>query len=178
MAMVYVAFDGDKDRWADSYMKGWKTSRHGDFDFEDAHDLDEMTSRAQNEQYVKSMLKGRMKQSEALVVLVDESTENLFKFVRWEIELAREMDIPIILANLNNKTEMDPDRCPAILRNECPIHVPFKMRHQVCPAGVSVCISKNDGDREGTGLALLQPAGIVQGHGTLTAVTPSKEWMT
>ena len=69
MGTAYVAFDGDKDRWAYSYMKGWKTNRHVDFDFEDAHDLDEMTSRAQNEQYVKSMLKGRMKQSEALVVL-------------------------------------------------------------------------------------------------------------
>jgi len=36
-----------------------------------------MTGRAQNEQYVKSMLKERMKQSEALVVIVGESTKNL-----------------------------------------------------------------------------------------------------
>jgi len=70
MGAVYVAFDGGKDKWAYAYMKGWKTNQRVDFDFEDAHDLDAMTGRAQNEQYVKSMLKERMKQSEALVVIV------------------------------------------------------------------------------------------------------------
>jgi hypothetical protein len=60
---VYVAFDGDKDKWAYAFMKGWKTNERVDFDFEDAHDLDAMTGRAQSEQYVKSMLKERMKAS-------------------------------------------------------------------------------------------------------------------
>jgi hypothetical protein len=123
---VYVAFDGDHDRWAYAYMKGWKTNDRVDFDFEDAHDLDEMTSRAQNEAYVKSKLKERMRSSAALVVIVGEKTKNLYKFVRWEIELAMELGLPIIIANLNNKTQLDPDRCPPLLRGVCAIHVPFK----------------------------------------------------
>jgi antiphage defense system Thoeris ThsB-like protein len=123
---IYVAFDGDKDKWAYAYMKGWKTNERVDFDFEDAHDLDSMTSRAQDEQYVKSKLKERMRQSDALVVAVGESTKNLYKFVRWEIELALELGLPIIVANLNNMTVMDPDRCPSLLRSACAIHVPFK----------------------------------------------------
>ena len=49
MAPVYVAFDGDKDKWAYAFMKGWKTNERVDFDFEDAHDLDAMTGRAQSE---------------------------------------------------------------------------------------------------------------------------------
>lgn len=44
MGPVYVAFDGDNDKWAYGFMKGWKTNDRVDFDFEDAHDLDEMTS--------------------------------------------------------------------------------------------------------------------------------------
>ena len=32
MAPVYVAFDGDKDKWAYAFMKGWKTNERVDFD--------------------------------------------------------------------------------------------------------------------------------------------------
>jgi hypothetical protein len=126
MGPVYVAFDGDKDKWAYAFIKGWKTNDRVDFDFEDAHDLDEMTTRAQNEAYVKSKLKERMKNSEALVVIIGEKTKNLYKFVRWEIELAIELGLPIIVANLNNKTRLDVDLCPAILRDACAVHIPFK----------------------------------------------------
>jgi hypothetical protein len=126
MDPIYVAFDGDKDKWAYAFMKGWKTNNRVDFDFEDAHDLDAMTSRAQNEAYVKANLKERMKKSDALVVIVGESTKNLYKFVRWEIENAIDLGLPIIVTNLNNKTRVDPDRCPAILRDICAVHIPFK----------------------------------------------------
>ncbi|WP_316168192.1 MULTISPECIES: TIR domain-containing protein [unclassified Bradyrhizobium] len=126
MGPIYVAFDGDNDKWAYGFMKGWKTNNRVDFDFEDAHDLDTMTSRAQNEAYVKAALKQRMTKSDALVVIVGDATKNLYKFVRWEIELALELGLPIIVANLNNKTKMDEDLCPAILRKECAIHIPFK----------------------------------------------------
>jgi len=67
-----------------------------------------------------------MKKSDALVVIVGESTKNLYKFVRWEIENAIDLGLPIIVANLNNKTRMDSGRCPAILRDVCAVHIPFK----------------------------------------------------
>jgi hypothetical protein len=124
---VYVAFDGDNDRWAYSYMRGWKANRNADFDFEDAHDLDEMTSRAQNEEYVKSKLKERMRASTALVVVVGEKTKNLYRFVRWEMELALELGLPIIAANLSGINGRDGDLCPAIIRDHCVMHVPFKL---------------------------------------------------
>lgn len=125
---AYVVFDGDHDKWAYAYMNGWKVNKNIDFDYQDAHDLDTMTSRAQGEAYVKSKLKERMKKSSAVVVLVGESTKNLFKFVRWEIDLALELGLPIIVANLNNKTKIDQDRCPAILRDACAVHIPFKLQ--------------------------------------------------
>jgi len=108
-------------------MKGWKVNERVDFDFNDAHDLDNMTSRAEDEPYVKAMLKERMKKSSAVIVLVGEKTKNLFKFVRWEMELAPELGLPIVVVNLNNTTQMDPDHCPAIVRDACAVHVPFKL---------------------------------------------------
>jgi hypothetical protein len=126
MAPVYVAFDGDNDKWAYAFMKGWKTNDKVDFDFDDAHDLDSMTARAQGEAYVKAKLKERLKNSGSLVVIVGEKTKNLFKFVRWEIETAIEIGLPIIVTNLNNKTQKDDNLCPPILRDACAIHIPFK----------------------------------------------------
>lgn len=126
MGPVYVAFDGDEDKWAYDFMKGWKTNDRVDFNFEDAHGLDNMTSRAQGETYVKSMLKERMKQSDAFILVVGKKTKDLYKFVRWEIDLAMELGLPIIATNLNQMNGMDADLCPAILRTACAVHVPYK----------------------------------------------------
>jgi hypothetical protein len=124
---AYVIFDGDEDKWAYSFMRGWKVNDNVDFDFRDAHDLGVMTSRAQDEAYVKSQLKLRMQQSKSVIVLVGEKTKNLFKFVRWELELATTLGLPIIVVNLNNQRQLDAALCPAIIRDQCAVHVPFKL---------------------------------------------------
>ena len=124
---TYVIFDGDNDKWAYAYMRGWHKNKNIDFEFIDAHDLDSMTSRAQNEQYVKAQLKERMLNSDCVTVLVGESTKNLYKYVRWEIELAQELGLPIIVVNLNNLNRQDSKLCPALLRGTCCVHVPFKL---------------------------------------------------
>lgn len=62
------------------------------------------------------------------ILLVGEHTKNLIKFVRWEIETAIEMDIPIIYANLNGKKKMDNALCPPILKNHIALHVKFGMK--------------------------------------------------
>jgi hypothetical protein len=125
---AYVVFDGDNDKWAYAYMKGWKQNDRIDFDFRDAHDLDSMTGRAQGEAYVKSNLRERMKKSKAVIVLIGEKTKNLYKFVKWELELAIDLDLPIIAANLNKKNRQDYDRCPSIIRdNGRVVHIPYTM---------------------------------------------------
>jgi MTH538 TIR-like domain (DUF1863) len=125
----YVIFDGDNDKWAYAYMKGWKQSEHVDFDFEDAHDLDNMTFRAQGENYVKARLKERMKKTSAVIVLVGDSTKNLYKFVRWEIDLAIELGLPIIAVNLKDgQRTQDAVRVPPIIRDKCVVHVSFRMK--------------------------------------------------
>lgn len=122
---TYVIFDGDKDKWAYAYMKGWKVNDRIEFDFQDAHDLDSMTGLARSEAYVKQHLKARLEKSRSVIVLVGESTKNLYKYIRWEIDIAISLNLPIIVANLNGERVADDGRCPAILRNKCAVHVSF-----------------------------------------------------
>ncbi len=123
---TYVIFDGDKDRYAYAFMRGWKVNERVEFDFRDAHDLGQMTGRAQDEAYVKSELRKRMIASSQVIVLVGESTKNLRKFVGWEIDLAVSLGLPIIVVNLNEERQMDSDRCPVPLRTGYIVHVAYK----------------------------------------------------
>jgi hypothetical protein len=123
---TYVIFDGDKDRYAYAYMRGWKVNERVEFDFRDAHDIGTMTGRAQDEAYVKSELRKRMDASNQVLVLVGESTKYLRKFVGWEIDLALKLGLPIIVVNLNDKRGMDSDRCPVPLRTGYIVHVAYK----------------------------------------------------
>jgi len=124
---TYVIFDGDTDMWAYAYMKGWKTNENIDFNFHDAHDLQKVTDRA-SEETVKKALRERMATAKQVIVLIGENTKNLYKFVRWELELALEKNLPIVAVNLNDKRTMDAERCPPIIHDEYTVHVPFKMK--------------------------------------------------
>lgn len=122
---TYVIFDGDNDMWAYAYMKGWKSNQNLDFNFHDAHDLKPLTDRASDETVFRR-LRERFANAKQVVVLVGESTKNLRKFVRWEIELALELGLPVIAVYLNGARGIDLDRCPPILKDEYVVHVPFK----------------------------------------------------
>ena len=122
---TYVCFDGDNDIHYYRMMTAWKANDNIDFNFYDAHDLHQCKD-SSCEATIKRSLRDRMSNSKILLVLVGEKTKNLYKFVRWEIEIALSMGIPIIVANLNNKRNYDSDRCPPILDNELAIHVSFE----------------------------------------------------
>lgn len=124
---TYVIFDGDKDIRYFNLMKAWKENDKIDFNFYDAHGLRTITDRAQ-EETVKRTLRERMKNSKQAIVLIGESTKNLHRFVRWEIELALEMDLPIIAANLDGSRECNNTLCPPILRKVKAVHVSFGLK--------------------------------------------------
>ncbi len=125
---TYVIFDGDTDMWSYSYMKGWKKNQNVDFNFHDAHDINRLTNQAQSEQYIKSKLTERFKSAKQVVVLIGEKTKNLYRYVRWELEVTQDLDLPIIAVNLNDKRRQDIDRVPPIIRDRYVVHVPFKMK--------------------------------------------------
>lgn len=121
---VYVCFDADEDMLAYQRMKAWKEHEHIDFTFNNAHELNPI--RVYTEENIKRNLRERMKNTKLMIVLVGQKTKNLYKYVRWEMELALEMDIPIIAVNLNKKNGMDKDLCPPILRDKPVVHIPYK----------------------------------------------------
>ena len=124
---TYVIFDGDGDMWAYAFMLGWKSRDHIEFDFHDAHDINTITDRA-NEETVKRKLRERFKDTKQVIVLVGPNTKNLYRFVRWEIDVALDLNLPIIVVNLNGGRACDQDLCPPILRGEMAVHVAFRMK--------------------------------------------------
>ncbi|WP_034886197.1 TIR domain-containing protein [Gillisia sp. JM1] len=125
---TYIIFDGDNDKWAFARMKGWKSLKNIDFDFENAHDEYPLTSTASNEDYIKSKLRKRFQNASQVIVLIGDSTKNLYKYVRWELEIAQNLNIPIIAVNLNGDRKQNNNTCPPIIRDTYVVHIPFKMR--------------------------------------------------
>lgn len=125
---TYIIFDGDNDKWAYARMKGWKALEHIDFDFENAHDEYTLTSNASNEDYIKGKLRKRFQNASQVIVLIGESTKNLYKYVRWELEVAQNLNIPIIAVNLNGDRKQNLNTCPPIIRDTYVVHIPYKMK--------------------------------------------------
>jgi hypothetical protein len=127
---TYICFDGDNDIRYYWLLKAWKhnqTSFFSDFNFYDAHDINNALDSSMVET-IKRKLKERLNNSKQLVVLVGSQTRYLYKFVRWELEQAVKMNIPIIVVNLNGMRELDVDNCPPIIRDELAIHISFNQK--------------------------------------------------
>jgi hypothetical protein len=108
-------------------MKGWKSNENVEFNIHDAHDIGPLTDRASDET-IKARLRDRFANAKQAVVLLGENTKNLRKWVPWEIKISQKLDLPIVVVNLNEKRQMDPDRCPSALRDWLAAHVSFKAK--------------------------------------------------
>lgn len=121
---TYVCFDADNDIHYYRLMQAWKQNDRTDFNFYDAHDLNNLLA-ASNEDTIKRRLRDRLNKTKIFVVLVGQQTRYLYRFVRWEIDQAISKDLPIIAVNLNGRRSIDSDLCPPIIRDELVIHVSF-----------------------------------------------------
>lgn len=121
---VYIAFDGDNDMTAYKSLEMWNANPNFDFNFNNAHDLNHALD-SSKEETIKRKLRERFSNSKLFILLVGEHTKNLYKFIRWEIEVAIELELPIIAVNLNGQRK-DDDLMPAVLKNELHITVPYK----------------------------------------------------
>jgi len=120
----YACFDGDEDIHYYRLLTAWAANDRFGFTFNDAHDLTQARD-SSTEESIKRSLRTRLNNTREFLLLIGKNTKNLYRFVRWEIETAINLDIPIIAVNLNGKRDFDPDLCPPILRHELAIHIPF-----------------------------------------------------
>ena len=122
---IFVSFDADTDIHYYYLMCAWKQNDHSDFNFYDAHDINSARDTS-TEETIKRRLRERLNNTKIFVLLVGENTRYSYKFVRWEIEQAISLELPIIVVNLNGLRSVDSKLCPAIIRNELAMHISFK----------------------------------------------------
>jgi MTH538 TIR-like domain (DUF1863) len=121
---TYIAFDGDNDMHYYRLMTAWNANDGFSLNFHNAHDLNTARDSSQEES-IKRQLRERFANSKLLIVLIGENTRYLTKFVRWELEVALKLALPIVAVNLNNSRIYD-DRCPPTIKDELVVYVPFK----------------------------------------------------
>lgn len=108
-------------------MQAWHQSDNTPFSFYNAHDLNR-TRDSSLETSIKRQLTERLTYTNAFVVLIGEKTRYLYKFVRWEMEQALSLGLPIIGVNLNGLRSQDSNRCPPIIKNALAIYTSFNAR--------------------------------------------------
>lgn len=124
---TYVAFDADSDIRYYRLMKAWKQSDNSEFNFFDAHDLTNIWQYS-SEETIKRNLRERLMNTKIFVLLVGEKTKYLYKYVKWEIEQALSLDLPIIVVNLNGNRGLDDVNCPSILKDKLALHISFNAK--------------------------------------------------
>ena len=123
---VYVSMDADSDIHYYYLMKAWRQNDHTNFNFRDAHDLNNILDKS--EASIKAGLRERFRNTKKFVILVGEHTRFLYKYVRWEIEEAIKREIPCIVVNLNGNRGIDYELCPPIIREHLAVHISFNSR--------------------------------------------------
>ena len=123
---TYVCFDGDEDIRYYRLMCAWRANDNFSFNFHDAHDLNTARDSSQEES-IKRQLRERFANSKLLVVLIGEKTRLLTKFVKWEMEVALRLGLPIIGVNLDGSRQKT-SLCPSAIRDELAVFVPFQMK--------------------------------------------------
>jgi len=121
---TYVSFDGDNDIHYYRLMCAWKQNEGIAFNFYNAHDLSSARDTSLEES-IKRQLRMRLSNSKVFVILIGSQTRYLFKFVRWEMEQALSLALPIIAVNLNGLRQQDTNRCPPIIKDTLAIHISF-----------------------------------------------------
>jgi hypothetical protein len=120
---TYIAFDGDNDMHYYRLMTAWKANDGFSLNFHNAHDINSARDSSQEES-IKRQLRERFANSKLLVVLIGESTRYLTKFVKWELEVALRLGLPIIGVNLNGCRQIDA-LCPPTIRDQLVVYTSF-----------------------------------------------------
>ncbi|MEO0613692.1 MAG: TIR domain-containing protein [Pseudomonadota bacterium] len=120
---TYVCFDGDNDIHYYRLMQAWSENKSMDFRFYDAHDLNTARDTSQ-EASIKAQLRERFANSKLLLVLIGDKTRYLTKFVKWEMEVALHLRLPIIGVNLNGERQQS-KLCPGAIKGELALHVAY-----------------------------------------------------
>ena len=99
-------------------MKAWKSNSNIDFNFYDAHDI-ETGLDTSDPDAIKARLRERLANTQQVILLVGAGTRSKSaranSFIQYEIDVIKDLDIPIIFVNLNQIRASQPSRLPSDL---------------------------------------------------------------
>lgn len=121
---TYICFDGDNDIHYYRLMQAWHQNDRTPFSLLNAHDLNTARDNS-HELSIKRQLRERLLNTKVFVVLIGSNTRYLTKFVRWEMEQALALGLPIICVNLNGMRQQDSVRCPPVIRDRLCMYICF-----------------------------------------------------
>ena len=104
-------------------MLAWKENERIDFNFTNCQLGQEIKS--EDEAYIKRKCRERIEMAGIFAVLIGRDTRSKHKYVRWEMEVAREKGCRIIGINLDGSRQMVDATCPPIIKDIGAIFVPF-----------------------------------------------------
>jgi MTH538 TIR-like domain (DUF1863) len=119
---TYVGFSSTDIRYY-RLMLAWKENEHIDFNFANCQLGQEINS--EDEVYIKRKCRERIDMAGTFAVLIGQDTRSKHKYVRWEMEVAREKGCRIIGINLDGSRQMADATCPPIINDIGAIFVPF-----------------------------------------------------
>jgi hypothetical protein len=99
-------------------MTAWKKNENIDFDFFDAHDLNTARDTSKPET-IKRKLRERLSNTKQIILLIGDKTKSKSAkkdtFIHYEVEVIKDLGIPIIFVNLNQDRKSDNSRIPTAL---------------------------------------------------------------
>jgi hypothetical protein len=104
-------------------MLAWKENEHIDFNFANCQLGQEINS--EDEAYIKRKCRERIDMAGTFAVLIGQDTRSKHKYVRWEMEVAREKGCRIIGINLDGARQKVDATCPPIIKDIGALFVPF-----------------------------------------------------
>lgn len=142
---VYVAFNGcgtkcfiESDIKYYNLIKAWKENKDIDFTFSNSHETTYAVKDSSLTETLKARLKARLNNSKNLLLIVTKNTLDSSQIVKYEIETAIKLELPIILAyveeeRIKNIEERHKRALPYYLKEKVDkreircLYIPFKL---------------------------------------------------
>lgn len=125
---TFVSF-ASEDITSYRLMTAWKANKKIDFNFQDAHDLNTALDTSQPET-IRRRLRERLANTKQVVLLLGDDTREVAgrssRFLYYEVEVIRRLELPIVFANLNGSRSVQSGRMPLLLEDDYTLSVSFQ----------------------------------------------------
>jgi MTH538 TIR-like domain (DUF1863) len=110
-------------------MTAWRQNQHIEFDFHNAHDLNNALDTSQPET-IRRRLRERLSNTKQVVMLLGDDTRRVAgrsaRFLYYEVEVISRLELPVVFANLNKSRDAQTHRMPAALESAYTLSVSFQ----------------------------------------------------